>query len=113
MYLDAGAYGAAVARFAEAGIAAPMDLGSIQDEAQMCYVLCRQHGTYKPEHVTHALDQFLRRNVEQWLGRGHFSRAAEWMKIAHWQDGGALTANEAVLKCYDYLPGVIRPDGQK
>jgi hypothetical protein len=31
------------------------------------------------------------------------------MKIAHWNGRTGITARQAIMACYDYLPGVARP----
>ena len=50
--------------------------------------------------------KFLNRNIDGWLTTGQWSTVAEWIKIVHWNDADPpISAKEAVLKCYDYLPG--------
>ena len=50
--------------------------------------------------------RFLKMHVENWLANGHWDRAAEWMKIVHWNHADPpISAKQALLKCYDYLPG--------
>ncbi|HEX4144234.1 MAG TPA: hypothetical protein VHY91_12060 [Pirellulales bacterium] len=54
--------------------------------------------------------RFLKMHVENWLSDGHFDTAAEWMKIIHWNDAEPqIPAKQALLKCYDYLPGRHAP----
>jgi hypothetical protein len=76
----------------------------------MCYVLARQRLglEYSAEESHTALEKFLMGQVDtEWLAAGHYDRAAEWMKIAHWRTGDDPIAT--VLRCYDYLPGRIAP----
>ena len=110
-YVDAGAYREALARYAGAGLTPPASLSAIRTEGQMSYVLCRHLlGEDSKSEVQRALQAFLRRKINLWLIDGHALRAAEWMKIAYWNGGQPkIMAKEAVLKCYDYLPGVVRP----
>lgn len=106
-YVDAGAYQQALERFANAGLPVPESLDSIRSDGQMCYVICRrrQGQEYSEAEVKAASEKFLKRSVNGWLSDGHFLRMAEWMKVVHWQEGkAALSPNEAVLKCYEYLP---------
>ena len=50
--------------------------------------------------------RFLKMHVDTWLANGHWDRAAEWMKIVHWNNAEPpISAKQALLKCYDYLPG--------
>jgi hypothetical protein len=108
-YLDAGSYQRALELFANTpGLSPPRILSSIRNEGQMSYVICRHWlgQQFTEAEVTSAVDKFLTRNVEGWLSNGHFVRAAEWMKIVQWRGGKAgLSAKDALLKCYDYLPG--------
>ncbi|HEY5411637.1 MAG TPA: hypothetical protein VIJ94_13025 [Caulobacteraceae bacterium] len=114
-YVDAGAYSLALARYAGAGMQPPASLDRVVTEGQMCYVLCRFYlgQEYSADDVAKALKRFLNRAVNHWLLEGDFVRAAEWMKIVHWNGHqGELSAKDAVLKCYDYLktPIPIGPD---
>lgn len=114
-YVDAGAYRLALSRYAGAGMQPPASLDRVVTEGQMCYVLSRFHlgEEYSAAEVGKALRRFLNRAVNHWLLEGDFVRAAEWMKIVHWNGHqGALSAKDAVLKCYEYLktPIPIGPD---
>jgi len=106
-YVDAGAYQRALQLFAStSGLSAPKILGSIRNEGQMSYVLCRYWlgQEYAEGEVTIAVKKFLDRNVDRWLNNGHFVRAGEWMKIVYWQEGNAgVSAKDALLKCYQHL----------
>lgn len=84
----------------------------VQTEAHMAYVMARQRAglDYSETDVETAKQKFLKRHMDGWLSRGHYARAADWLKILHWQQGSAgLTPREAILKCYDYLPGCQPP----
>jgi hypothetical protein len=111
-YVDAAACGEALNRFAKAHLSEPESLASIRSEGQMCYVICRHRlgDEYSSLEVRTAVGKFLKRSVNAWLVDGHYLRAAEWMKIAHWSEKPSeVSAKEAVLKCYDYLNGVAKP----
>jgi hypothetical protein len=111
-YVDAGACGQALAWFAKAGLSVPKSAAAARSEAQLCYVMCRHRLSegYSEAEVQTAAQKVLKRSVNTWLLDGHFARAAEWMKIVHWQEGkSGLSPKEAVLKCYDYLPDVAPP----
>jgi hypothetical protein len=108
-YVDAGAYQRALQLFVSTrGMSAPKSLGSIRNEGQMSYVLCRHrlHHEFAEDEVQAAVGWFLDKNVDGWLRNGHFVRAAEWMKIVYWQESKArISARDAVLRCYEHLPG--------
>lgn len=111
-YVDAGAYEQAIARYHGAGLSPPASLGAITTEGQMSYVLSRRllGRQYGSAELCAAFDRFLNRSVPDWLlWDGQWSRAAEWMKIRHWNGVPGAGAVEALMKCYDYIPGSIPP----
>ncbi len=105
-YVDAGAYREALERFHHAGMTPPASLTRIRSEGAMSYVLCRHYlgEEYDAADIASVVTRFLKYNVNTWLTNGHYLRAAEWMKIAHWSgEASAASAWDAVLHCYDYL----------
>ncbi len=106
-YVDAGMFERALEIFqATPGLSPPTSL-TIQGEGRMSYVVGRYRLglQYTAAEFKAMTTKFLNRNVDAWLGEGHWSRAARWMKIIHWNDADPpITAKDA-LKCYDYLPG--------
>jgi hypothetical protein len=112
IYVDAGAYQKALQLFASSGLTAPKSLGSVRNESQMAYVLCRYRLSedFAETEVKLATCKFLNSNVDSWLTSGHFVRTAEWMKIVHWREGKSdISAKDALLKCYDHLSDCSRP----
>lgn len=114
-YVDAGAYQHALDLFHGASLKPAASLSQIKTEGQMCYVICRHvlGHEYSAEEVAAGLKRFLNRAVNYWLLDGIWDRAAEWMKIVHWNGHEPeLTAKQALLKCYDYLktPIPVGPD---
>ena len=112
-YANAGAWGRAVEIFEQTPkLSPPESLRKIRSEAQMVYVLCQHHlrGQFTKQEIAVTGEKFLSRNVETWLGNGHYLRAVQWLKILHWNDTDRTASpKEIVLKCYDYLPGRTRP----
>ena len=112
-YLDAGEYVRALELFERTkGLKPPVNINKIGNEAGMVYVLSRFYLglEYNEAEVKKALNTFLNRNVNTWLVRGHADRAALWMKIAYWNKSNEIISpREAVMKCYDHLPGVNPP----
>ena len=108
MYVDAHAYHRAMKIFAATPGLSPPKSSVVRGEGAMSYVVCRhrlglQHSA---EEFAAISAGFLRRNLDSWLGDGQWTVAAEWMKIIHWNEADPpISAKEAVLKCYDYLPG--------
>jgi hypothetical protein len=56
----------------------------------------------------------LRLNLDDpWLGRGQAIRAAMWLMAIYWLDERSLTPVQTLLRAYDDLPKVQRPDFAK
>jgi hypothetical protein len=111
-YVDAGLFERALEIFqATPGLSPPTSL-TIQGEARMSYVVSRYRLglQYTAAEFESVATRFLSRNVDEWLGTGRSSRAARWMKVIHWNGADPpITAKNALLKCYDYLPGRLPP----
>ena len=45
-----------------------------------------------------------------WLGYGQYSTAAMWLKIVYWHNNRNLTPEHTLLKCYDNMPNISKPD---
>lgn len=45
-----------------------------------------------------------------WLGYGQYSTAAMWLKIVYWHNDKNLTPEQTLLKCYDNMPNVQKPN---
>jgi hypothetical protein len=111
-YLDAGDDRTTLDLLLRAGIGPPSSFAAISTDGQMAYVIGRKRlgEAYEDADVNGVLESFLKRSVNAWLADGHYMHAALWMKVAHWREGGPLSPQETVRKCYDYLPGVFPPD---
>lgn len=115
-YVDAGANEKVLEWFGKAALSIPKSSGAVRNEGQMCYIISRHRlgQKYLEIEIESAIEKFLKRSVNGWLTDGHFSRAAEWMKVVHWQEGKAdISPKEAVLKCYEYLSDVALPKPEK
>jgi hypothetical protein len=112
VYVDAGLFERVLEIFQATPGLSPPTSSAIQGEARMSYVVSRYRLglQYTAAEFNAMTTKFLNRNVDAWLGEGHWSRAARWMKIIHWNGADPpITAKEALLKCYDYLPGRLPP----
>jgi hypothetical protein len=111
-YVDAGAFERTLEIFdTTRGLSPPTGLVA-RNEAQMAYLLSRHHLglDYSADDLQTAARKFLMRNINTWLARGHWVRAAEWLKVLHWNSGDrSVPAKEIVLKSYDYIRGVSFP----
>ncbi|HWV14975.1 MAG TPA: hypothetical protein VN030_06045 [Cellvibrio sp.] len=80
---------------------------------EYAYALCLHNARnlYDRDELFAAGQKMLQANLEEkWLGGGQFIRAATWLKIVYWQNNQALTPLETILKAYDNMPNVERPD---
>lgn len=112
-FVDAGDYKRALELFERTRkLAEPDSLDKVRNEGQLCYAIAKHRlGLgYTEEEVAIACDKFMSKSMNKWLIDGHTIRAAEWMKIiwANHKDV-SLSANETILKCYDYLRNCQRP----
>ncbi len=107
-YVNAGAFDRALEIFERTrGLSAPKTLGALRSEGAMAYVISRHRlGLQYSEHeVAAATARFLTRNMDDWLGRGHWVTAAEWTKIVYWNGNEeSLSPKQALMRCYDHLP---------
>jgi hypothetical protein len=111
-YVSARALQRALEIIAMARIPEPKSLNGIRSEAQMSYALARHRLglEFTSDEIDTALQRFLTRHMDKWLGDGHAVRAAEWMKIAYWDPSESrISPHDAILKCYQHLPNCTRP----
>lgn len=106
-YVDAGAFRRALDIFdSTPGLSAPTSLRP-RNEAEMSYILCRHHLglQYSDEDVREVTMKFLNANMNKWLSNGNWVRAAEWLKVIHWNNvSEPIPAKQILMKAYDYLP---------
>ncbi|WP_231679141.1 hypothetical protein [Ralstonia pseudosolanacearum] len=78
------------------------------------YALCLHHtGRHKfdeADFLSSGRKMLQAHLQEMWLGRGQFLRAATWLKIVYWHHDPSMTPLQTVLKAYDDMPKVPRPD---
>lgn len=107
-YLEAGLPQRALEIFERSASRPPTNTLRVTNEAQMVYVLSAHH--LKTDDVRRSLGNFLDRETGKWLSRGHFDRAARWMKVAYGKEGArASTPCEVVLACYRHVPCATVP----
>lgn len=77
------------------------------------YALClyRARQQFDSESLFLAGRKMLRANLEStWLGPGQYLRAATWLKIVYELADAGLSPLEAILRAYDDMPNVPRPN---
>ncbi|MCW0410580.1 hypothetical protein NG831_21340 [Xanthomonas sacchari] len=93
---------------------APMLLSKVIKPADFAYALCL-HKTgmqkFSDEDLFKAGLKILRTHLqEKWLGGGQFIRAATWLKIVYWDKDQSLSPLSTVLKAYENMPKVKKPE---
>jgi hypothetical protein len=75
----------------------------------LCLHEARQQ--FDPDKLFQAGRAMLKSYVQDaWLAGGHYTSAAKWLKIVYWHRDRLLTPPQTILKAYEYLPDVPRPD---
>jgi len=75
----------------------------------LCLHEARQQ--FDPDELFEAGHAMLKSYVQDaWLDHGHYTTAAQWLKIVYWHRDRSLTPPQVNLKAYEYLPDVPRPD---
>jgi hypothetical protein len=106
-YVDAGAFERALEIFGHVPRLSPPTSSIVRGEAAMAYVVSQHRLGLQYSHAEFEAiaGRFLKMHVDNWLVSGHWDTAAEWMKIIHWNNAKPpISAKQALLKCYDYLP---------
>ena len=91
----------------------PMSLKKVNSPRQFAYALCLQvkESHFEPAELMvtgrRILEKYL---AENWLHNGQVIRAATWLKIVYWHADQSLTPEQTMLKGYDDMPTVPRPD---
>lgn len=97
-------------------LAGPMQIAAqrIKSPRQLAHALCQRamgHSPGSDEALVRAGHQVLRDHLaERWLHHGQYLRSAMWLKIVHGLANPGLTPTEVMLKAYDDMPTVPRPD---
>lgn len=89
-----------------------IDAKKIRDERDLGYWIsdARVRGVSEDEIVAVGTKFLTKVLQEDWLGHGRAAEAATWLKIVLWHSGQTKTPLETILKAYDYMPKVRRPD---
>lgn len=91
----------------------PLSLKKVLKPREYAYALCLHYARdqFTKEELFEAGRKMLQANLEKtWLEGGQSIRAATWLKIVYWHNDRSLTPLETILKAYDNMPHVSRPD---
>ena len=89
-------------------------VSSFKAPRQLAYALCQRalgQGPDSDADLISAGHRMLREHLaERWLHNGQYKRAAMWLKIVYELEAPQLSPAEVMLKAYDDMPTVPRPD---
>jgi hypothetical protein len=92
----------------------PMSLSKVFKPGDFAYALCLHRAgnqRFSEDDLFNAGRKMLRSHLqEKWLGGGQFIRAATWLKIVYWHREQSLTPLTTVLKAYENMPKVSKPE---
>jgi hypothetical protein len=104
LYLDAGAPADALRWIRENGkIILPEKTSQTKSEGSLIGAMAMHtmEARFSEQELWKAKENFLRRQINDWLTRGRELHAVNWLKLAHWRKG--VSPKDIVLKSRDYL----------
>jgi hypothetical protein len=106
-------YERGIAEFERHSGGRPLALNRTLAPRHIGYALCLHHvrGQFTPDELFKAGRRMLQAHLEEdWLGSGQAIEAATWLKIVYWHRDPSLTPLQTILKAYDDMPKVQRPE---
>jgi len=110
---QAGRYEEGIAEYEKYHGVKTLSLQKAPAPRKVAYALCLHEARqqFAVEELYQAGRQMLQAYVgETWIDRGQYLRAATWLKIVYWHHDRTLTPQQTILKAYDHMPDVPRPD---
>lgn len=79
---------------------------------EFAYALCLNQieKQFDSDELAAAGREMLSGNLESWLGSGQYSHSAIWLKIVYWHQDKSLSPLQTLLKAYNHMPSIKRPD---
>ncbi|WP_374406912.1 hypothetical protein [Hydrogenophaga sp.] len=108
-----GLYADAIRNFEEYHPGVVPNIRTIRSQRGVAYLLCQHKllGMHDPEQLRKAVNRVLDVNLQsQWLGSGLYHYALHWLMIAYAEDNPQADPKTVVLKAYDHMPKVQRPE---
>jgi hypothetical protein len=107
-------YEEAIAMYEKLRGKSPISLSQTLSPRKLAYAHCLNKlgiKSFDEEKLFEAGRKMLQWNLEgEWLGRGGRMNAAIWLKIVYWHKDKSLTPFQTMLKAYDNMPHVPKPD---
>jgi hypothetical protein len=88
-------------------------VNAVRTPRQLAYAYCLEavETRFSSADLLSAGRRLLEKQLaENWLHNGQMIRAATWLKIVYWHADQSLTPEQTMLKGYDDMPTVPRPD---
>ena len=79
---------------------------------EFAYALCLNqiNNQFSPDELLDAGRKMLSGNLASWLGSGQYTQSAIWLKIVYWHHDKSLSPLQTILKAYDDMPSIKRPE---
>ena len=109
-----GLYADAIRNFEEYHPGVVPNIRTVRSQRGVAYLLCQHKllGLHDPESLRKAVYRVLDVHLQSlWLGSGICRKALHWLMIAYAEDNPQANPREVVLKAYDHMPKVQRPEG--
>lgn len=109
-----GLYADAIRNFEEYHPGVVPNIRTVRSQRGVAYLLCQHKllGLHDPEPLRKAVYRVLDVHLQSlWLGSGLYHKALHWLMIAYAEDNPHTDPRSVVLKAYDHMPKVQRPDG--
>lgn len=106
-------YGLGIAEYEKYHGSKIFSLKKIRTPKELGYALClhKARGQFERAELLTAGRKILHAKLQDtWLGYGQYTRAATWLKIVYEFHEPALTPLQTVLRAYDDMPDVPRPE---
>ncbi len=111
---QAGRYGEGIAEYEKYHGVKALSLKKTLPPRKVAYAMClhEARGQFDAEELYQAGRNMLQAYLgETWIDYGQFLRAAKWLKIVYWHHDPTLTPQQTILKAYEHMPDVPRPEG--
>ena len=109
-----GLYADAIRNFEEYDPGVQPNIRTIRSARGVSYLLCQHKllGMHDPDQLRKAVHRVLDVNLQsEWLGRyGRYDKVLHWLMIAYAEDNPRADPRQVVLKAYDHMPRVQRPE---
>ncbi len=89
----------------------PLAIRQAKSIRRVCEAVCRhrQNGEFTGEEIRRAVDNLLKKHMDEWLTATWPYAVADFLKLRFADLDGVASPVEVLMHAYDYLPGRTRP----